>query len=91
MRAYQLLDASAVQPISYLGLVYASLFGVLIYGETLTWNMVAGTAIVVGAGIFTVWREYALRHRVPVQAVSAGCDKELATPLIRVAPPDVQE
>jgi hypothetical protein len=42
-------------------------------------------------GIFTIWREYALRHRVPVQAASAGCDKELATPLIRVAPPDVQE
>ncbi|HET6621822.1 MAG TPA: DMT family transporter, partial [Dongiaceae bacterium] len=68
IRAYELLDASAVQPISYLGLVYASLFGVLLYGETLTWNLVAGSAIVVGAGIFTFWREYALRHQVPAQA-----------------------
>ena len=68
IRAYELVDASAVQPISYLGLVYASLFGVLLYGETLTWNVVAGSAIVVGAGIFTVWREYVLRHQVPVQA-----------------------
>jgi drug/metabolite transporter (DMT)-like permease len=67
IRAYDLLDASAVQPISYLGLVYASLFGVFLYGETLTWNIVAGSAIVVGAGIFTVWREYVLRHRVSVQ------------------------
>lgn len=68
IRAYELLDASAVQPISYLGLVYASLFGVFLYGETLTWNIVAGAAIVVGAGIFTFWREYALRHRTSVQA-----------------------
>jgi drug/metabolite transporter (DMT)-like permease len=68
IRAYELLDASAVQPISYLSLVYASLFGVLLYGETLTWNVVAGSAIVVGAGIFTFWREYVLRHRAPVQA-----------------------
>lgn len=63
IRAYEFLDASAVQPISYLSLVYASLFGVLLYGETLTWNIVAGSIIVVGAGIFTFWREYALRHQ----------------------------
>ncbi|HJT15053.1 MAG TPA: DMT family transporter, partial [Dongiaceae bacterium] len=68
IRAYELLDASAVQPISYLGLVYASFFGVLLYGETLTWNIVAGSVIVVGAGIFTIWREYMLRHQAPVQA-----------------------
>jgi drug/metabolite transporter (DMT)-like permease len=66
IRAYELLDASAAQPISYLGLVYASLFGVFLYGETLTWNVVAGSAIVVGAGIFTFWREYVLRHQVLV-------------------------
>ena len=65
IRAYELLDASAVQPISYLSLVYASLFGILLYGETLTWNVVAGSAIVVGAGIFTFWREYVLRHQIP--------------------------
>lgn len=68
IRAYELVDASAVQPISYLSLVYASLFGMLLYGETLTWNIVAGSVIVVGAGIFTFWREYVLRHQVPVQA-----------------------
>ena len=68
IRAYELLDASAAQPITYLSLVYASLFGVLLYGETLTWNIVAGSAMIVGAGIFTFWREYVLRHRAPVQA-----------------------
>jgi drug/metabolite transporter (DMT)-like permease len=65
IRAYDLLDASAVQPITYLSLVYASLFGVLLYGETLTWSVVAGSAVVVAAGIFTFWREYRLRHHTP--------------------------
>lgn len=68
IRAYELLDASAAQPISYLGLVYASLFGVLLYGETLTWNIMAGSVIVVAAGIFTFWREYRLRHQLPDRA-----------------------
>jgi drug/metabolite transporter (DMT)-like permease len=67
IRAYELLDASAVQPITYLSLVYASVFGVWLYGEMLTWNMVAGSVVVVGAGIFTFWREYVLRHQAPVQ------------------------
>jgi drug/metabolite transporter (DMT)-like permease len=68
IRAYELLDASAAQPITYLGLVYASLFGTILYGETLTWNVIAGSIVVVGAGIFTVWREYVLRHHVAAQA-----------------------
>lgn len=68
IRAYELLDASAAQPITYLGLVYASLFGTILYGEVLTWNIIAGSAIVVGAGIFTVWREYVLRHQLVDQA-----------------------
>ena len=68
IRAYELLDASAVQPISYLGLVYASFFGVMLYGETLTWNVVAGSVIVVGAGICAFSRVPALRHQAPVQA-----------------------
>jgi drug/metabolite transporter (DMT)-like permease len=66
IRAYELLDASAAQPVTYLGLVYASFFGVLLYGESLTWNILAGSVIVVGAGLFTVWREYVLRHQPSV-------------------------
>lgn len=72
IRAYEILDASAAQPISYLGLVYASLFGVMLFGETLTWNIIAGSVIVVGAGIFTFWREYVLRHQVSGQQPRQG-------------------
>jgi drug/metabolite transporter (DMT)-like permease len=63
IRAYDLLDAVAVQPITYLQLVLACIMGVLLFHETLTVNMVTGSVIVVGAGIFTVWRENMVARR----------------------------
>src|SRR4051794_4035650 len=63
IRAYDILDASAVQPLTYLSLVYASLIGGTVFQETLTWNMIVGSVIVVSAGIFTVWREHVVARR----------------------------
>lgn len=57
IRAYDNLDAVVVQPISYWQLVLASSLAVIVFSETLGWNMVLGAIIVVGAGLFTVWRE----------------------------------
>ncbi|MDX3926518.1 MAG: DMT family transporter [Shinella sp.] len=63
IRAYDLLDASAVQPLTYLQLVLGAIIGVSVFGETLSLNMIAGSVIVVAAGIFTVWRESLVRRR----------------------------
>ncbi|MFC3074849.1 DMT family transporter [Shinella pollutisoli] len=63
IRAYDLLDAAAVQPLTYLQVVLAAGIGATVFGETLTLNMVAGSAIVVGAGIFTLWRESVVARR----------------------------
>lgn len=63
IRAYDLLDAAAVQPLTYLSLVYASIIGVTIYNETLSLNMIIGSIIVVAAGIFTIWREHVVGRR----------------------------
>lgn len=63
IRAYDLLDASAVQPLTYLQLVLAAIMGVTIFGEHLTLNMVIGSVIVVAAGIFTIWRESVVAKR----------------------------
>lgn len=62
--AYNRLDAIQIQPISYFQLVWASALGVMIFGETLHWNVVLGAAIVVGAGLFTIWREALKRRQV---------------------------
>ena len=63
IRAYGLLEAVQVQPITYLQLVFSVILAVVVFGETLHWNMVAGAIIVVGAGLYTVLREYRLSQR----------------------------
>lgn len=63
IKAYELLDAAEVQPLTYLQLVFASIIGVSIFGETLNPNMIIGSVIVVCAGIFTVWRESVVARR----------------------------
>ena len=71
IRAYDLLDAAAVQPLTYLQVVLAAIIGVSVFGETLNLNMIAGSAIVVGAGIFTIWRESVVARRRAAEAAGA--------------------
>ena len=68
IRAYSLLDASAVQPLSYLGLVYASMIGIIVFDETLDWLIILGACVVVGAGIFYLTREHAASKQARVRA-----------------------
>jgi drug/metabolite transporter (DMT)-like permease len=57
IRCYEVAEASAVQPFAYLQLVFASIIGITVFGETLKSNVAIGVAIVVAAGVFTLWRE----------------------------------
>ncbi len=56
IRAYELAEASALQPFAYTQLVWVSIIGVAVFAEDLRPNVVTGAAIVVGAGLFTLWR-----------------------------------
>ena len=57
IRCYEVAEASAVQPFAYLQLVFAATIGLVVFGEHLAWNVALGAAIVIGAGLFTLWRE----------------------------------
>ncbi|MQQ10347.1 EamA family transporter [Epibacterium sp. SM1979] len=57
IKCYEAAEASTVQPFAYLQLVFAAIIGVFVFEETLRTNVMIGTAIVVGAGLFTLWRE----------------------------------
>ena len=57
IKCYEVAEASAVQPFAYLQLIWASLIGVIIFGEKITTNVLLGASIIVGAGLFTLWRE----------------------------------
>ena len=59
IRTYEVAEASAVQPFAYLQLVFASTIGLTVFGEELAWNVALGAAIVIAAGLFTLWRERA--------------------------------
>ena len=59
IKCYEVAEASSVQPFAYLQLVFASFFGITVFGETLELNVAIGAAIVVSAGLFTLWRERA--------------------------------
>lgn len=57
IKCYDLAEASAVQPFAYLQLVFAATVGITVFGEELRLNVAFGAALIVAAGIFTLWRE----------------------------------
>ncbi len=63
IKAFELSDAASVQPFSYYQLVLVSIIGITVYGEVVTSNMVFGAAIVIAAGLFTLWREQVVARR----------------------------
>jgi drug/metabolite transporter (DMT)-like permease len=56
IKTYDVAEASEVQPFAYFQLVFAAGLGMLVFGETLEWNVAVGAVIVVAAGVFTLWR-----------------------------------
>lgn len=57
IRAYDLAEASAIQPFAYLQLVFIALLGIFLFHETLRISVVFGALIVIAAGLFTLWRQ----------------------------------
>lgn len=56
IKAYALAEASTVQPFAYLHLVFGGALAITIFGEALRLNVAIGAAIVVAAGLVTLWR-----------------------------------
>ncbi|EAQ03989.1 membrane protein, putative [Pseudooceanicola batsensis HTCC2597] len=57
IRTYEVAEASAVQPFAYFQLVFAAVIGLAAFGEVIRLNVAIGAAIVIAAGLFTLWRE----------------------------------
>lgn len=54
-------DISFVAPFRYTGLLVALVLGVAVFDEWPNWLTIIGAVIVVATGLFTLWRERALR------------------------------
>ena len=57
IRAYEVAEASDVQPFAYFQLVFASAIGIFLLGEALDRHVAIGAGVVVSAGLFTLWRQ----------------------------------
>ncbi|WP_058283072.1 DMT family transporter [Ruegeria denitrificans] len=57
IKCYEMAEASAVQPFAYFHLVWGTILGITVFGEMLRPEVVLGAALVVAAGLFTLWRE----------------------------------
>lgn len=58
--SYRHADMSVVAPFEYSSLILSIAVGYLFFRDIPTWEMLIGGVIVVGAGVFIVWREHRL-------------------------------
>ncbi|OWU76175.1 RhaT family transporter [Marinibacterium profundimaris] len=61
IKCYEVAEASAVQPFAYFHFVWASILGMTLFAEVLRPSVATGAALIVAAGLFTLWRERAKR------------------------------
>jgi drug/metabolite transporter (DMT)-like permease len=57
IKCYEVAEASSVQPFAYLQLVFGSAIGITVFAETIQLNVAMGAALIVAAGLFTLWRQ----------------------------------
>jgi drug/metabolite transporter (DMT)-like permease len=63
MRAFGMAQAGAIAPFGYVGLIFASLWGFVFFGELPDRFTVLGALVIVGAGLYVWHREYSIAKR----------------------------
>jgi drug/metabolite transporter (DMT)-like permease len=56
-RSLKLAPASAVVPYQYSMIVWAVMFGFIVFGDVPSWNTIVGATIIIGAGLYIFLRE----------------------------------
>ena len=57
IRALDATEAVRIQPFIYLQMVFAVIIGAVVFGEEIDPWGVAGLALIIGAGLYAIWRE----------------------------------
>jgi drug/metabolite transporter (DMT)-like permease len=70
-QAFRYGEVSLVAPLDYTGLLWAALFGFVIFGDVPGWGVVAGAAVVMASSLYVIRRE-AIAARRPGPAAEAA-------------------
>ena len=57
IKCYEAAEVSVVQPFAYFQLLFITIIGVLIFNENLDLRILIGASIIIGSGLFTLYRE----------------------------------
>ena len=57
IKAFEVAEASAIQPFAFFHFVFASIIGIAIFSEQLTYSILLGSIIVIGSGVFYYLKE----------------------------------
>lgn len=72
--ALRLAPVAVVMPMDYSSLIWATMFGALLFGQLPGPSTWLGAPIIIVSGVVIVWREQALGRRAARQAVSDGAE-----------------
>ncbi len=64
IKSFQNAEASLLQPFIYLHLVFVSFIGIFIFDENIDLAILIGSTIVIGAGLYTFWRERIVEKQI---------------------------
>jgi drug/metabolite transporter (DMT)-like permease len=65
-RSLTLASASVLAPYKFTAILFAALFGYLVFGDIPPWTTIVGAAIIVASGLYIFMRERKLARAEPV-------------------------
>jgi drug/metabolite transporter (DMT)-like permease len=74
-RAYQCAPAATISPFGYSGILWATLFGFMLWGDIPGQPIFVGSAIVIAAGLYIVYRETILKRRMVTEVQGVAADQ----------------
>jgi drug/metabolite transporter (DMT)-like permease len=84
-QAFREADATAVLPVDFTRLLWASLFGMLVFGETPELATLIGGTLIFVSTTYITFREARLARAAAARHDAALVDKEASTPLQTVS------
>jgi drug/metabolite transporter (DMT)-like permease len=65
-------DMSVVSPFRYSAILFGLAIGITVFGEKITWMTAIGIVLILGAGLYTLWREHIRRQEAQNQVSRLG-------------------